>query len=134
MKRFFLVSLMFGLSSLPTFAETAPGLVGTRATCPEREEHYLGYEQSYRTRILSNMVECSAPEAFTILFRIDKTGAAKDISIFDSSKSQNYDVAAIEAFLTSFPIQKPPEGKTLTYYGNLLPGRVDFKPPHYSRE
>lgn len=120
--------LLIALNHLPVHADTAPGLVGTRAMCPAIEEQYLEYEEKYKTHVVQNMTKIAAPESCTILFRIDQDGFPKNISLFDSSKSRNFDCAAIEAFLTSLPFQKPPKGKTMEYYENLLPARVDFKP------
>lgn len=119
---------LLSLNYLPVRADTAPGLVGTRAMCPAIEEQYLEYEEKYKTTVVRNMAKASAPEGCTILFRIDRDGFAKNIFLFDSSKSRNFDCAAIESFLTSLPFQKPPKGKTLEYYEYLLPARVDFKP------
>lgn len=129
-----LLVVFIASNNLPSHADTAPGLINTRAMCPEIDIRYLDYEQAYKERITSNMTETIAPEGFTILFKIDRDGLAKDISVFDSSKSKKYDVNALETFLTSFPLNKPYPGKTLDYYQGLLPGRVDFKPRKFQKK
>lgn len=125
------VSSALVLTQLPMNADTAPGLVNALVIkSPDQGDfRYRKYEDGYRTKILSNFENNSvAPEGLTLLFKVDKFGALHDASVFDTSHNRQFDLGAIEALLTSFPLQAPPTGDTLTGYNNLLPGRVDFKP------
>lgn len=117
-------------NQLPVNADTAPGLVNTLVTksADQNDFRYRKYQEGYKTKILSNFKSSPAPEGFTLLFRVDKSGSLHDASVFDTSHNQHFNLAAIEALLTSFPLVAPPSGETLTSYDNLLPGRVDFKP------
>jgi len=128
MKRLFVFILMVGYCQLPTLADTAPGLVNSRANNLESDDRYLKYEETCKTRILSNFDKTKAPQGFTLLFKISRDGIPTDISVFDSSKDGEFDVLAIESLFTSSPLAAPPAGKTLDSYDGLLPSRVDFKP------
>jgi hypothetical protein len=133
MKRLFVLSMMLGFCHLPTLADTAPGLVNTRTTNLESDNRYLAYEEACKTKILNNFNETTAPQGFTLLFKIQKDGIPTDISVFDTSKDGYFDVLAIESLLTSCPLEAPPAGKTLDFYDGLLPSRVDFKPQKVSK-
>lgn len=127
---FFSFSLILALKCSNAVAATAPGLVGTRASGPDDPAagQYMTYEAQYRKLILGGFdSRLRAREGLTVLFKINRNGTLSNVTLFGTSGSPTFDLAAIETVVTAAPMPIPPQGKTTDYFDGL-PGRIDFVP------